>query len=69
VYDHPAVKAEVEHPELREATVAAQIGEMYPPGMMEVLDIFKEYLERVVLEGMDPTTALKKAQEEIDTIM
>ncbi|MFQ6066024.1 MAG: ABC transporter substrate-binding protein [bacterium] len=69
VYDHPSVKAEVEHPELREATVAAQIGELYPPGMMEVLDIFKEYLERVVLEGMDPTEARKKAQEEINTIM
>jgi len=69
VYDHSAVKAEVEHPDLRRETVAAQIGEMYPPGMMEVLEIFKEYLHRVILGEMDADTAREKAQAEIDSIM
>jgi maltose-binding protein MalE len=69
VYDHSAVIAEVENPDLREATVAAQIAESYPPGMMEVLSIFKEYLHKVIIGEMDPATALEKAQGEIDMIM
>jgi hypothetical protein len=48
--------------------VEGQNGEMYPPGMMEVLDIFKEYLHQVAL-GMAPAEpSLKKAQREIDLI-
>jgi maltose-binding protein MalE len=69
VYDHPAIIEEVENPELRKATVAAQAAELYPPGMMEVLDIFKEYLHEVALGELDPTEARIKAQEEIDKIV
>ena len=58
----------LEGADLRKATVAAQIGEAYPPGMMEVLDIFKEYLHQVAL-GMKPVDpARSSAQEEIDSI-
>ena len=69
VYEHPAVQAEVVNVDLRKATVAAQIGESYPPAMMEALDMVKEYLGKVVLEGMDPDKALKNLQAEIDTMM
>ncbi len=68
VYEHPAVKADVANTDLRRQTVAAQIGELYPPGMMEVLDIFKEYLHKVALGQIDSKTAYEKAQKEIDTI-
>ncbi len=68
VYDHPAVIADVSRTDLRKATVAAQIGEAYPPGMMEVLDIFKEYLHQVALGMESADSARKKAQEEIDSI-
>jgi len=68
VYDHPAVMKDVSRTDLRSATVAAQIGEAYPPGMMEVLDIFKEYLHQVAL-GMQPADpARSSAQSEIDSI-
>ena len=68
VYDHPAVMKEVTRTDLRRVTVEAQIGESYPPGMMEVLDIFKEYLHQVAL-GMQPAEpARTKAQDEIDSI-
>ncbi len=69
VYDHPDVKAEVKRPDLRGATVAAQIGESYPPGMMDVLSILMEYLHNVALGNMDADEALEKAQAEIDMIM
>lgn len=68
VYEHAAVKADVASTDLRQQTVAAQIGEKYPPGMMEVLDIFKEYLHRVALGEMDAKTAYDNAQKEIDAI-
>ena len=68
VYEHPAVMKEVSRTDLRKVTVEAQIGESYPPGMMEVLDIFKEYLHQVAL-GMGPADpARTQAQEEIDSI-
>jgi ABC-type glycerol-3-phosphate transport system substrate-binding protein len=68
VYDHPAVMKEVSRTDLRKATVAAQIGESYPPGMMEILDILKEYLHQVAL-GMESADAARtKAQAEIDSI-
>ena len=69
VYEHPEVKAEVKRPDLRSATVAAQIGESYPPGMMDVLSIMMEYLHNVALGNMDADEALEKAQAEIDMIM
>jgi ABC-type glycerol-3-phosphate transport system substrate-binding protein len=69
VYDHPAIKTEVTYPDLRSATVAAQIGEAYPPGMMDVLSILMEYLHKVALGEMDADEALKTAQDEIDMIM
>jgi len=69
VYEHSVVKAEVENVDLRRTTVAAQIGESYPPAMMEALDMVKEYLGKVVLEGMDPDKALKELQAEIDMMM
>jgi ABC-type glycerol-3-phosphate transport system substrate-binding protein len=68
VYDHPAVMKDVSRTDLRKATVAAMIGENYPPGMMDVLEILMEYLHKVAL-GMAPADeSLKKAQEEIDSI-
>jgi maltose-binding protein MalE len=36
--------------------------------MMEVLDIFKEYLHRVALGEMDSKAAYEAAQGEIDAI-
>ena len=69
VYDHPEIKSEVSRPDLRSATVAAQIGEAYPPGMMDVLSILMEYLHKVALGEMDADEALKTAQDEIDMIM
>ena len=69
VYEHSAIKAKVEYPDLRKATVAGQIGEAYPPAMMEALDILMEYLHKVALGEIDPDSALEKAQEEINTIM
>ena len=68
VYDHPAAKATVAGIELRKATVAAQSQELYPPGMMQILDIFKEYLHKVGLGIMDVDDALEAAQKEIDMI-
>ena len=68
VYDHPEVKKEVARTDLREATVSAMIGENYPPGMMEVLEIVMEYMHQVALGMAKTDEALKKAQEEIDSI-
>ncbi len=68
VYDHPAVQKEVARTDLRKATVAAMVGESYPAGMMEVLEILKEYLHQVALGMTSADEALKKAQEEIDSI-
>jgi ABC-type glycerol-3-phosphate transport system substrate-binding protein len=68
VYEHPAVIKDVYGTDLRRATVAAQIGEAYPPGMMEVLDIFKEYMHQVALGMEQAEPARVKAQEEIDSI-
>ena len=68
VYDHPAVKKDVAKTDLRVATVAGQIGEKYPPGMMEVLEIFKEYLHNVALGQLDSKEAYQKAQKEINAI-
>jgi ABC-type glycerol-3-phosphate transport system substrate-binding protein len=68
VYEHPAVKKDVSRTDMRQKTVKAQIGESYPPGMMEVLDIFKEYLHKVALGMEAAEPARQKAQEEIDYI-
>lgn len=69
VYEHPAVKENVEEVSLRKTTVAAQIGEAYPPGMMEVLAVFKEYLHKVALGEISADEALEKAQAEINSIV
>ncbi|MBD3304903.1 extracellular solute-binding protein [candidate division KSB3 bacterium] len=67
VYDHPKVQEDVSYPDLRIEAVQKQIGESYPPGMMDILSVFKEYLHRVAL-GMedDPEAARQLIQEEID---
>jgi ABC-type glycerol-3-phosphate transport system substrate-binding protein len=69
VYNHPEIKKEVAHPDLRQKAVAGQIGEVYPAGMMDIMEIFKEYLDRVIVEGMDPDAAREKIQAAIDEIM
>jgi multiple sugar transport system substrate-binding protein len=69
VYEHPAAREKVENIDLRKATVAAQSQELYPPGMMEVLSIFREYLHKVALGEMGADEALKKAQAEINSII
>jgi ABC-type glycerol-3-phosphate transport system substrate-binding protein len=68
VYDHPAIKKDVSKTDLRVATVSGQIGEKYPPGMMEVLELFKEYLHNVALGQLDSKEAFQKAQKEINDI-
>jgi ABC-type glycerol-3-phosphate transport system substrate-binding protein len=68
VYDHPAIKSEVSFPELRQATVAQQAGEAFPPGMMDVLALYKEYLHRVILGQLSAGEAREKLQKEIDAI-
>jgi multiple sugar transport system substrate-binding protein len=68
VYEHPAVMKEVSRTDLRKPTVAAMIGEAYPPGMLEVLDIFMEYMHQVALGMEEADPARTKAQAEIDSI-
>ena len=68
VYEHPAVMKEVSRTDLRKPTVAAMIGEAYPPGMLEVLDIFMEYMHQVALGMEEADPARTKAQGEIDSI-
>jgi multiple sugar transport system substrate-binding protein len=66
VYDHPAVQADVAVPDLRVKTVQSQVGESYPPGMMDILNVFREYLHQVTLGMEDRDAALEILQEEID---
>ncbi len=66
VYDHLAVQADVSVPDLRVKTVQSQVGESYPPGMMDILNVFKEYLHQVILGMEDRDAALKILQEEIN---
>ncbi len=68
VYDHPAIKSQVSYPELRKATVAQQAGEAFPPGMMDVMQLYKEYLHRVILGQLGAEEARQKLQGEIDSI-
>jgi ABC-type glycerol-3-phosphate transport system substrate-binding protein len=66
VYDHPVIKAEIEYPDVRSAAIAQHRGELFPPHTPEALEIFKEYLHRVVTGEIDPASALKEVQEEIN---
>jgi len=52
VYDHPAVKIEIEHPGLRRATLTMQVAEVFPPGIKEAWRIFKEYPQLAVMGEM-----------------
>ncbi len=66
VYDHPVIKAEVEFPDVRGVAVANHMGETFPPQAPEVLEMVKEYLHKVVMGEIDPASALKKLQADID---
>jgi multiple sugar transport system substrate-binding protein len=66
VYDHPAVKREVEEPDVRAEAVAQHMGESFPPHTEEALEMVKEYLHKVVIGQIDQATALKELQENIN---
>jgi len=66
VYDHPLVKTGVDFPDVRAAAVAQHMGESFPPYTPEALEMFKEYLHKVVIGKIDQTSALKKLQKDID---
>ncbi len=66
VYDHPLIKTEVDYPDVRGAAVAQHRGESFPPHTPEALEMFKEYLHKVVAGEIDQASALKKLQGEIN---
>lgn len=65
VYEHPDIIETVDYQDLRKETLAAQVGESYPPGMMEIIEVVKEYLHRVALGQMDADTAYAELSEQI----
>ena len=66
VYDHPLVKKDVEFPDVRGAAVAQHMGESFPPYTPEALEMFKEYLHKVLIGKIDQAAALKDVQKDID---
>ena len=68
VYEHPAIQSEVTFPDLRMQTVEQQAGEAFPPGMMDVMELYKEYLHRVILGQLSIDEARERLQGEIDSI-
>ena len=66
VYEHPVIQQEVEYPEVRLEAVAQHMGESFPPQTEEALEMFKEYLHKVVMEQIDQASALESLQKDIN---
>lgn len=62
VYEHPKVKEEVMHPDLRKQTLASAIGEVFPPKFMDAAEYLKEYNHKVVLGEIGIEEARKEVQ-------
>lgn len=68
VYDHPAIKEAVAFTDLRKEAVSKLKTESYPPGMMDVLETFKEALHKVVLGKISKDEGRKMIQKAIDQV-
>jgi len=66
VYDHPVIKRDVGHTDVRAEAVAQHMGESFPPHTEEALEMVKEYLHNIIMGKMDQATALKNLQNDIN---
>lgn len=73
VAEHPAATKSPVLPEkyldVRMQALNNQSLETFPPAIGEVLDIFKEFLEKAALGDMDPDQAREEAQKALDEIL
>ena len=66
VYEHPVIKQEAEYPNVRMEAVAQHMGEPLPPQTEAALEMFREYLHKVVMEQIDQASALESLQKDIN---
>ncbi len=69
VYDHPFVKENVPYYELRRSSIENSIAEAFPPGFMDAMEVFKEYLGKVVMGELTPEEGREEIQSYWDKIL